>query len=87
MLIRPLCAAAETAWTKQEIKDMMAMLKEQGNVPSRPSCAAACSRVTGMAAFVAEYIVRRAIPIPKLLYAFNVCLVRLSVRPSRATAV
>ncbi|KAL1940801.1 hypothetical protein VTO73DRAFT_7842 [Trametes versicolor] len=48
---------AETAWTKQEVKDMMVMLKEQG-----------------MAAFLAEYVVRRAIPIPKLLYAFNVCL-------------
>ncbi|KAI0369131.1 SIR2-domain-containing protein [Pilatotrama ljubarskyi] len=28
----------------------------------------------GMAAFVTEYVVRRAIPIPKLLYAFGVCL-------------
>lgn len=29
----------------------------------------------GMAAFVNEYVVQRAIPIPKLLYAFGVCLV------------
>ena len=28
-----------------------------------------------MAAFVNEYVVQRAIPIPKLLYAFGVCLV------------
>ncbi|KAH9893527.1 DHS-like NAD/FAD-binding domain-containing protein [Cubamyces lactineus] len=28
----------------------------------------------GMAAFITEYVVRRAIPIPKLLYAFGVCL-------------
>ncbi|KAI0731379.1 SIR2-domain-containing protein [Earliella scabrosa] len=28
----------------------------------------------GMAAFVNEYVVQRAIPIPKLLYAFGVCL-------------
>ncbi|OJT11229.1 NAD-dependent protein deacetylase hst1 [Trametes pubescens] len=48
---------AETAWTKQEVKDMMALLKEQG-----------------MAVYLTEYVVRRAVPIPKLLYAFNVCL-------------
>ncbi|KAI9067989.1 SIR2-domain-containing protein [Trametes sanguinea] len=48
---------AQTAWTKQEVKDMMLTLKEQG-----------------MPAFVTEYVVRRAIPIPKLLYAFGVCL-------------
>ncbi|KAI0766676.1 DHS-like NAD/FAD-binding domain-containing protein [Trametes elegans] len=48
---------AQTAWTKQEVKDMMSLLKENG-----------------MAAFIAEYVVRRAIPIPKLLYAFGVCL-------------
>ncbi len=87
MLTRRPCAAAETAWTKQEVKDMMALLKEQGNVPSRPSCAAICLRVAGMAVFLTEYVVRRAVPIPKLLYAFNVCLVRSAVRPSRATAV
>ncbi|KAI0653162.1 DHS-like NAD/FAD-binding domain-containing protein [Cubamyces menziesii] len=28
----------------------------------------------GMAAFISEYVVRRATPIPKLLYAFGVCL-------------
>ncbi|KAI0331640.1 SIR2-domain-containing protein [Cubamyces sp. BRFM 1775] len=28
----------------------------------------------GMAAFITEYVVRRATPIPKLLYAFGVCL-------------
>ena len=28
-----------------------------------------------MAAFINEYVVQRAIPIPKLLYAFGVCLV------------
>ncbi|KAH9857242.1 DHS-like NAD/FAD-binding domain-containing protein [Lenzites betulinus] len=27
-----------------------------------------------MAAFITEYVVRRAVPIPRLLYAFNVCL-------------
>ncbi|KAI0831989.1 DHS-like NAD/FAD-binding domain-containing protein [Trametes gibbosa] len=48
---------AQTAWTKQEVKEMMVVLKEQG-----------------MSAFITEYVVRRAIPIPRLLYAFNVCL-------------
>lgn len=33
------------------------------------------SLVPGMAYFVNEYVIRRAIPIPKLLYAFGVCLV------------
>ncbi|OSD04857.1 SIR2-domain-containing protein [Trametes coccinea BRFM310] len=48
---------AQTAWTKQEVKEMMLTLKEKG-----------------MPAFVTEYVVRRAVPIPKLLYAFGVCL-------------
>ncbi|KAI0630585.1 DHS-like NAD/FAD-binding domain-containing protein [Trametes polyzona] len=48
---------AQTAWTKQEVKEMKTLLKEKG-----------------MAAFITEYVVRRAIPIPRLLYAFNVCL-------------
>ncbi|CDO69645.1 hypothetical protein BN946_scf184851.g33 [Trametes cinnabarina] len=46
-----------TAWTKQEVKEMMLTLKEKGT-----------------AAFMTEYVVRRAVPIPKLLYAFGVCL-------------
>ncbi|KAI8969381.1 DHS-like NAD/FAD-binding domain-containing protein [Trametes punicea] len=48
---------AQTAWNRQEVKEMMSTLKEKG-----------------MAAFVSEYVIRRAIPIPKLLYAFGVCL-------------
>ena len=30
-----------------------------------------------MGEFINEYVIRRAIPIPKLLYAFGVCLVSI----------
>ncbi|KAK7687781.1 hypothetical protein QCA50_009000 [Cerrena zonata] len=50
---------AETAWSKDEVKQMMFDLKENGR-----------------AYFVNEYVVKRAISIPKLLYAFNICLCR-----------
>lgn len=32
------------------------------------------SSFLGMAAFLSEYVVRRGTPIPKLLYAFGMCL-------------
>ncbi|KAI0917828.1 hypothetical protein AcW1_006863 [Taiwanofungus camphoratus] len=48
---------AQTAWSKQEIKQMMTWLKEHG-----------------MASFINQYVVMDAIPIPKLLCAFGICL-------------
>ncbi len=36
------------------------------------------SPLSGMTAFLNEYVVQRGAPIPKLLYAFGVCLVRVS---------
>lgn len=38
-----------------------------------------------MAAFVNEYVVLRAIPIPKLLYVFGVCLVSASLSIPRSS--
>ena len=60
---------------------MKHVLKEQGEPLVFDSCKTsylfgrAC---LGMAAFLNEYVVRRTIPIPKLLYAFGVCLVSVS---------
>ncbi|OBZ74072.1 NAD-dependent protein deacetylase hst1 [Grifola frondosa] len=48
---------ARSAWTQQEVKQMMTHLKERGMSP-----------------FINEYVVGRAIPIPRLLYAFGICL-------------
>ena len=31
--------------------------------------------MTGMASFIEKYVVSEAIPIPKILYAFDICLV------------
>ncbi|PCH44426.1 SIR2-domain-containing protein [Wolfiporia cocos MD-104 SS10] len=48
---------AQSAWTGQEMKEIMKFLKE-----------------SGMTSFIKEYVVRREIPIPRLLYAFGICL-------------
>ncbi|KAL6304547.1 SIR2-domain-containing protein [Sparassis latifolia] len=48
---------AQTAWTKEQTKEMMTWLKE-----------------FGMGSFINKYVVTNAIPIPKLLYAFGICL-------------
>lgn len=34
--------------------------------------------IQGMTAFTKEFVVERRVPIPKLLYAFGICLVRSS---------
>ena len=74
---------AQTAWTSQDVKQMKHVLKEQGEPPGFDSYKTSTSHLfgracLGMAAFLNEYVVRRTIPIPKLLYAFGVCLVSVS---------
>jgi hypothetical protein len=77
---------AQETWTKQEVKQMMHLLKERG----------ACSintvvlkwnadPNTGSSAFIDEYVRLRNIPIHKLLEAFDVELASpFSILPCRA---
>lgn len=56
---------------------MMKDLKEHGesHVSHSFGCILTCPMVLGMIHFIKEYVMIRSIPIPKLLYAFGVCLV------------
>ena len=63
---------------------MMRDLKEHGTHSQHFSTGAveltSTFRYAGMVYFLNEYVVKQAIPIPKLLYAFGVCLVRAIIR-------
>ena len=64
------------AWTHQEVRAMMHHLKERGRCCNiaEPVLTMHTSPA-GMNSFIKEYVLMRNISIPKLLYAFGICLV------------
>ena len=64
------------AWTHQEVRGMMHHLKERGRCWNNPEPVSIMYTLRpGMNSFIKEYVLVRNIPIPKLLYAFGICLV------------
>lgn len=65
-------------WTKQEIGFLLRHLKENGESFKYRRIQLSDIRPQGMTSFVQKYVLERKIPIPKLLLAFGVNLVRFS---------
>jgi hypothetical protein len=64
------------AWTHQEVRGMMHHLKERGRRCNNSVPVSIMHTLpAGMNSFIKEYVLVRNIPIPKLLYAFGICLV------------
>jgi hypothetical protein len=63
-------------WTKQEIGHLLKHLKEHGKQLKYRRIQFSDIRSQGMSSFIQKYVLERKIPIPKLLLAFGVNLVR-----------
>ena len=65
-------------WTKQEIGYLLRHLKEHGEPLKYRRIQFSDIRSQGMTSFIQKYVLERKIPIPKILLAFGVNLVRFS---------